>query len=226
MATSGNGGLWHVRCVDSSSRTSALTYGYERSKQLLKALIAMRLFMPPCLHRTSGFFSVLKPVGAQNMGAYSLTRQMSTQRVRMGPMLSAHQVPYKHGNSQKVRFRGANLNVIQQDRRHYPAPPLQYNRWPKAHMKAGPWMFEGERLLTLAPKYDHARAGRGGTHGYHLAHEHNLVPVVTSHGSFSGTPAAQSQGDGATSVQGFTGSSTNEGNNGNIEGASSGIFFR
>ena len=150
----------------------------------------------------------------------------------MGPVLSVHQVPYKHGNSQKVRFRGANMNTIQQDRRNYPAPPLQYNRWPKAHMKAGPWMFEGERLLTLAPKYDHARAGRGGTHGYHLAHEHDLVPVVTSHGSFSGTPTAQSQGDGATLVQdavqgGFHGSfGEAAGNSGtNIGGSSSGTTF-
>ena len=159
---------------------------------------------------------------------------MSTQRVRMGPVLSAHQVPYKHGNSQKVRFRGANMNVIQQDRRHYPAPPLQYNRWPKAHMKAGPWMFEGERLLTLAPKYDPACAGQGGTHSYHLAHEHNLVPAVTTIGSFSGAPAAQSQGEGATSVQdavqgGFHGGFTDPvaGSSGtNIGGDSSGVTFR
>ena len=148
----------------------------------------------------------------------------------MGPVLSSHQVPYKHGNSQKVRFRGANMNVIQQDRRHYPAPPLQYNRWPKAHMKAGPWMFEGERLLTLAPKYDHTRAGRGGTHGYHLAHEHDLVPAVTTIGSVGG---AQNQGEGATFIQdavqgGFHGSFAEGAQNSgtNVQGESSGTTFR
>ena len=78
-------------------------------------------------------------------------------------------------------------------------------------------MFEGERLLTLAPKYDPACAGQGSTHGYHLAHEHNLVPVVTSHGSFDGAPGAPApavQGDGVTQTSAFNKGntiSTNEG---------------